>query len=506
MQVIIPMSGRGNRFIEAGYTTIKPLIEVDGLPIIDHVINLFPHNVTFTFICAEDHLEGTPLRKILAPKGKIVGIAPHKKGPVWAVLQGIKEIDKDEPTIVSYCDFSGVWNYNAFVKFVNETQCDGCIPSYRGFHPHSLGPNFYAYLRTTGDRVLEIKEKGAFTNDRMNEFASAGIYYFKSGKLLEKYFSKAVEEKLELNGEFYASLPYNLLIKDKLDVRVFEMDQFLQWGTPEDLKEYLGWSDWFKHWEGWSPKQKIGGRTLIPAAGSGKRFSEQGYREIKPLIQVDGKAMLQRTLETLPAGEVLLAVNEENKDLSKLGKTLRVGTTQGQAHTCLLGASHFSPNDPLLISSCDAAFGYDADEFAGLVANPEIDLIVWTFRNHPHANRRPEQYGWVVSDSKGSITSLSCKKAVSSRVDKDPGVTGTFWFRKTKTFTEEGERMMRDNYRINGEFYVDSVAERLIKAGARAKLFDVTHFICFGTPDDVRTFEYWAKYFRRATALDAKVA
>ena len=30
IQLIIPMSGIGKRFIEAGYTTPKPLIEVDG--------------------------------------------------------------------------------------------------------------------------------------------------------------------------------------------------------------------------------------------------------------------------------------------------------------------------------------------------------------------------------------------------------------------------------------------------------------------------------------------
>ena len=32
----------------------------------------------------------------------------------------------------------------------------------------------------------------------------------------------------------------------------------------------------------------------------------------------------------------------------------------------------------------------------------------------------------------------------------------------------------------------------------RARLFDVKHYLCFGTPDDVRTYEYWAGYFATA--------
>ena len=49
IQLIIPMSGIGKRFIDAGYEDPKPLIEVDGLPIIEHVINLFgkPDDVIF---------------------------------------------------------------------------------------------------------------------------------------------------------------------------------------------------------------------------------------------------------------------------------------------------------------------------------------------------------------------------------------------------------------------------------------------------------------------------
>ena len=57
------MSGFGERFRRAGYTVPKPLIPVDGKPIIAHVIDLFPRETKFVFICNEDHL-ATPEYKM----------------------------------------------------------------------------------------------------------------------------------------------------------------------------------------------------------------------------------------------------------------------------------------------------------------------------------------------------------------------------------------------------------------------------------------------------------
>ena len=88
MQIIIPMSGFGERFKRAGYKIPKPLIEVDGKPIISHVIDMFPGEKNFIFICNKEHLENTDMEKILkrySKEGKIVPINPHKKGPVFAV-------------------------------------------------------------------------------------------------------------------------------------------------------------------------------------------------------------------------------------------------------------------------------------------------------------------------------------------------------------------------------------------------------------------------------------
>ena len=65
MHIIIPMSGKGSRFIEAGFTTPKPLVQIDQKPIIEHVCDLFPGEDKFTFICNTNHLANTNLKKVL---------------------------------------------------------------------------------------------------------------------------------------------------------------------------------------------------------------------------------------------------------------------------------------------------------------------------------------------------------------------------------------------------------------------------------------------------------
>src|SRR5687767_11834306 len=107
MQIIIPMAGSGARFVRAGYKSIKPLIEVDGKPMIEHVVRMFPGETDFVFICAENHLEETPLGSVLeriAPQGTILGIPPHKLGPVHTALAASDLIKDDEPVLLSYCD------------------------------------------------------------------------------------------------------------------------------------------------------------------------------------------------------------------------------------------------------------------------------------------------------------------------------------------------------------------------------------------------------------------
>ena len=110
-QVVIPMSGFGERFRRVGYAVPKPLIEVDGKPIIGHVIDMFPGETDFIFICNNDHLANldygmAKILKELCPSGRIVGIPAHNFGPIYAVSQVEHLLDSSRP-VVCHGDFFG---------------------------------------------------------------------------------------------------------------------------------------------------------------------------------------------------------------------------------------------------------------------------------------------------------------------------------------------------------------------------------------------------------------
>ena len=515
MKIVIPMSGMGNRFVKAGYQTPKALIEMDGIPIIEHVVKMFPLEEDFVFICNSKHLEETNMSAMLqkiAPKGKIVEIPPHKKGPVFAVHYIENLIDNEEEVIVNYCDFSCYWNYAAFLDHTRSRNADGAVPAYKGFHPHMLGTTNYAFMRDEKQWMLEIKEKEPFTDNRMKEYASMGTYYFKKGAYVKKYFKRLMDEDINLNGEYYVSLIYNLLVSDGLNVSIYDVQHMLQWGTPQDVEEYNGFSNYFRAVckETYSDEiHKANGINLIPLAGLGSRFTKEGYVDPKPLISVSGKPMIVQAANYLPKASknifVCLEEHLEKYPLESAIKTVypesKIVTlnkiTEGQACTCEIGLENENPDSPLLIAACDNGILYNKEKYEALLDDKNVDAIVWSFRNHPSSERNPEMYGWVKTDENDIVTGVSVKKPISDTPRKDHAIVGTFYFRKSSYFTKALLRMYEKNIRVNGEFYVDSCLNELVEMNLNVKVFEIDHYIGWGTPNDYRTFTYWQSFFHK---------
>lgn len=515
MHIIVPMSGIGNRFIEAGYSEPKPLIVIDGKPIIEHVCDLFPGETKFTFICNSKHLAETNMREILLrikPDANIVEIPNHKLGPVYAVHLVEKLIEDDEEVIVNYCDFGTYWNYEDFLNHTRGRDADGAIPSYKGFHPHMLGTTNYAFMRDDKQWMLEIKEKEPFTNNRMDEYASNGTYYFKKGKYVKKYFNELILKDINLNGEYYVSLVYNLMFQDGLKVSIYDVQHMLQWGTPQDVDEYNSWSKYFR--DACSETIKSGAKdnsiTLIPLAGHGSRFAIAGYKDPKPLIEVSGKPMIVQAANSLPNSQnhifVTLQEHINNYPLEKVlknefpnSKIIVINeVTEGQAITCGLGLKNIDVNSSLLIAATDNGMIYDKEKYRNLIEVEDVDAIIFTFRHHVSSKINPQMYGWVKTDNNNNATAVSVKIPISNNPFNDHAIVGAFYLKKVEYFNLALKNLVDKNIRVNGEFYVDSLMGELIELGFTVKIFEIEDYICWGTPNDYETFVYWQSFFHKS--------
>ncbi|MEM6450152.1 MAG: NTP transferase domain-containing protein [Cyanobacteria bacterium P01_D01_bin.105] len=528
MKIIVPMSGFGERFRRAGFTVPKPLIEVEGKPIIAHVIDLFPGEEDFVFICNQEHLNTTPMAAVLnqyCPTGKVVSIHPHKQGPVYAISQAYDLIDDDTPTIVNYCDFTCYWDYTHFKQWIKDSKSDGCVPAYRGFHPHSLGSTNYAFMRVEANRMLEIQEKQPFTNNKIDEFASSGTYYFSKGRYVKKFFSQMIDADIQTNGEYYCSMAYNLMVEAGLFVSVYELEHFMQWGTPQDLAEYQRWSDAFRDLikttslprinDAERTASTIPGTTIIPMAGRGSRFKVEGYSTEKPLIPISGKPMVVQAANSLPKTEsykfVCLKEHAErseilsilNQQFPRSTVTILDSVTDGQARTCLTALEGIEPDSHLTISACDHGVIFSTEQYMKMLNDPSIDCIVWVTRGHLGASKYPKMYGWIETDKgdKNIVTRVSVKQPLDNPAT-DPIVIGTFTFKTVDIFRLSAQRMIERDGRVNGEFYVDTCIEDAIALGYRCVIFEVEHYFCWGTPNDLKTFEYWQSCFHKWPSHD----
>jgi dTDP-glucose pyrophosphorylase len=437
---------------------------------------------------------------------EIVDIPAHKLGPVHAIIQSIGFIDLNNPVIVNYCDFTCDWDYADFSNMVRETNCDGAIPCYRGFHPHTLWSNYYAYVQEEHMCAYNIQEKKPFTDEPRKEFASSGTYYFKSGELMQKYFNQCVDEELMVGGEYYVSMVYKPMMQDKLNIRVYELEHFMQWGVPSDLEEYCYWSNTFRLILEEDSPPNHSGALILPMVGQGSRFQKEGYDTPKPLIPVSKSPMSVQALMDLPQTErqsfvlrkdmvgidKLLEVLQEKSSIAEF--ILLDYMTDGQASTCVEGSLSLSTDEPVTIAACDNGMIYDAKIFQSLIDDEKIDVIVWGARGYPGAIRSPEMYGWIDADSVGTIKSISVKKPLN-HPKTDPIVVGTFTFKRLGDFLDSVEHMKVRNATVNGEYYVDTAINDAIALGLRCVLFEIDRYICWGTPNDLKTFEYWQSCF-----------
>lgn len=249
--------------------------------------------------------------------------------------------------------------------------------------------------------------------------------------------------------------------------------------------------------------------NLIPMAGMGQRYVDEGYTVPKPLISVDGLPMVVRAYNSLPKSDknILICQKKHLQDypvqeiLEEYIPNLVIvdigGLSEGQAITCLAAKKHIPDNSILTIGASDNDMTYDSSQIELMYNDSKINGWVWTFRNNPAVLQNPKMYGWVKQNMENdNAKEIICKTPISNNPINDHAVIGAFTFKKAKYFFDSVDMMVKENNRINNEFYVDVAMDYCIKLNKNIKIFEVDKYICWGTPRDYETYNYWLSYFK----------
>lgn len=249
MQVVITMAGLGQRFSEQSFKDPKPFVKLDtGDYIIEKLVQIFPSEWKIIFVVANtlDEKYLNILKKIRSDS-HIVKVSYSERGPIDTVKTALDFI-LDQPILISYCDYSLIWDAQDF-KFQMESQRADCaIIGYQGVHPTYFGPNSYCHYQVENQNVISLQEKMFFTDHFFKEWTSCGLYYFKNKSILTEALKEQEKQNLNYKGkEFYTSLAIKALmnINPNLKVLNYSVTHFLQLGTPFDVEQYNYWSKFF---------------------------------------------------------------------------------------------------------------------------------------------------------------------------------------------------------------------------------------------------------------------
>lgn len=233
LNVLIPMAGAGSRFQQAGYTFPKPLIDVNGKPMIQVVVENLGLDANYIFVVQKEHREKFHLDNMLpliAPNCKIVEVDHMTEGAACTALLAKDYIDNDSPLFFANSDQWVDWDPVQFMYDMQETQADGGIVTFKATHPK------WSFVKVDDlGLVEEVAEKNPISDN-----ATVGYYYWGKGSDFVKYAEQMIEKDIRVNNEFYVCPVFNQAIGDGKKIRTFLAKEMWGLGTPEDLEHYLG--------------------------------------------------------------------------------------------------------------------------------------------------------------------------------------------------------------------------------------------------------------------------
>ena len=232
LNVLIPMAGAGSRFENAGYTFPKPLIDVNGGPMIQLVVNNLSLDANYIYVVQKSHrikYNLDTLLNLITPNCKIIEVDGLTEGAACTALLAKELINDNNPLFFANSDQFVEWDSNEFMYKMQETDIDGGLVTFESIHPKWS----FAKLDDNG-YVTEVSEKNPISN-----IATVGYYYWKHGSDFVKYAEQMIEKNIRVNNEFYVCPVFNEAISDGKKLITYTANKMWGLGTPEDLNIYL---------------------------------------------------------------------------------------------------------------------------------------------------------------------------------------------------------------------------------------------------------------------------
>ena len=241
MNIVVLMAGSNNDFREAGYTYPKNLIEIQGLPLVQHVLQGIQKSIkslqkhTIQFICMilaeENHYSYTGgVINLLTSGTEVIEVQGKTTGAACTVLLAIEYINNTEPLIIINGDQILEVDLGHVINDFQLRGLDGGTIVFEAVHPR------WSYVRCNQDGlVVEAAEKRPISN-----LATAGVYYFQKGQDFVQAAMMMIKKDAHVNGSFYVCPSFNQMLLNQAKIGVYKVirNQYFSLATPKESELY----------------------------------------------------------------------------------------------------------------------------------------------------------------------------------------------------------------------------------------------------------------------------
>jgi hypothetical protein len=125
----------------------------------------------------------------------------------------------------------------------------------------------YAWLETDeSDNILSVSCKKFIdgVHNLQTSHVIIGAMFFRKARYFMDGLQQNYAENIRSNNEFYVDDVLNQNIKNGLKIKVFEVDNYICWGTPDDYETYLYWQRFFDKctWHNYTKEKDITNRKM----------------------------------------------------------------------------------------------------------------------------------------------------------------------------------------------------------------------------------------------------
>ncbi|MDC0235082.1 nucleotidyltransferase [Candidatus Marinimicrobia bacterium] len=237
---LIPMAGEGQRFIDAGYKTPKPLIDIDGLPMVVWAAKSLPSADLWIFICQEKHITEANIDQVLVnhfPGALVLTIDHLTEGQASTCLLARDYLLPDDQLIIGACDNGMKYNSQKYEKMMKKN--DALVWTFRNNPAVLQNPKMYGWVSIDEScRATGVSCKVPISDNPLHDHAIVGTFSFRKASYFLDCADKMIEKNRTINNEFYLDVVLDECVINGYKITPFEVNNYICWGTPADLIKY----------------------------------------------------------------------------------------------------------------------------------------------------------------------------------------------------------------------------------------------------------------------------